>query len=296
MELNDYRMSGKTVAQQRREIVSALTPLYGEGESNAICRLIFEQLKGWSAVDIVIKANEELSEFITQQISNVMQRLLNYEPVQYVLGVAHFYGMKFQVTRDTLIPRPETAELIDLIVGANEKKDLRVLDIGTGSGCIAIALSRNLAFAQVTAVDVSASALAIARSNALKLHASVSFVEADILQPVGSFPNELHQQFDVIVSNPPYIAEHERREMERNVLDYEPATALFVPDENPLLFYDAITRYAVDALAPDGKLYFEINPHYVGGMIRLCNSMGFAKVEAFRDSFGKERFIAASRR
>lgn len=276
----------KSVLQSIRQ---RLAPKYGDGEAREMGRIIFENLKGWSPVDLAIRQDEEISEFIRQKVDQVVDRLLNDEPIQQIFGVADFYGMKLKVTPDTLIPRPETEELVDLIVKDNQQKDLRVLDCGTGTGCIAIALKRNLPFPEVTAIDISDKALAVARENAKNLRAQVDFRHADMIR----LPESLDgKQFDVIVSNPPYIAEHERAAMDRNVLDYEPATALFVPDSDPLKFYRAILEAAKDGMAaPNGKLYFEINPLYADQLQALATRLGFADIQLIRDTDGKQRFL-----
>lgn len=286
----------KTLFETAREITATLTPMYGAGEAKAMTRIIFENLKGWTPVDMAVRANEPVSAFMQEKIKEVTDRLLKHEPIQYIFGVADFYGMRLKVTSDTLVPRPETAELVDLIVSQNQRKDLRVLDLGTGTGCIAIALSRNLPFARVTAADISEGALATARANAAALHADVNFLHADMLTLPEAPDTFGDAPFDIIVSNPPYVAESEKKDMEPNVLAYEPAGALFVPDSDPLRFYRAILRYAASGgLADGGKVYFEINPLFAADMERLCGREGFADVALTRDSFGKERFLRASR-
>lgn len=272
-------------------IRSRLSPKYGEGEAREMSRIIFENLKGWSPVDLVIRANELISDFIQEKINNIVERLLNNEPIQQIFGNTRWYGLTLQVTPATLIPRPETAELIDLIVHENPAKDLRVLDAGTGSGCIAIALKRNLVFPDVTAIDISEEALAVARANAAALHASINFRHADIL----NLPQTLTEAgFDIIVSNPPYIADHEKATMERNVLDFEPHTALFVPDSDPLRFYIALLKQACRGmLRPGGKIYFEINPLYAKDLKEATEQLGFANVVVTRDTDGKLRFLSA---
>ncbi len=272
-------------------IRSRLSPKYGEGEAREMSRIIFENLKGWSPVDLVIRANELISDFIQEKINNIVERLLNNEPIQQIFGNTRWYGLTLQVTPATLIPRPETAELIDLIVHENPAKDLRVLDAGTGSGCIAIALKRNLVFPDVTAIDISEEALAVARANAAALHASINFRHADIL----NLPQTLTDAgFDIIVSNPPYIADHEKATMERNVLDFEPHTALFVPDSDPLRFYIALLKQACRGmLRPGGKIYFEINPLYAKELKEATEQLEFANVVVTRDTDGKLRFLSA---
>ncbi len=272
-----------------RKLREILRPLYGNGETEAIIRIMFHYLKGWNTVDIIMHEDASLSPFIKSGIDAILKRLVKHEPIQYITGEARFHGMEMKVTPDVLIPRPETDELVDIIVSdAGETEDLRVLDIGTGSGCIAIALARSLRFPTVTAVDISDAALAVARENASNLKANVSFIKEDILtvSPEGIF--------DIIVSNPPYIDESEKSGMEPNVLDYEPKIALFVPDDNPLLFYKRIAEIAVRKLSPAGKLYFEINPRHADELSRYLTDCGFDDVQVIRDSFGKLRFIKAT--
>lgn len=279
-----------TVNEIARHVVDRLTPRFGQGEAKAMMRIIFENLKGWSPVDIAVKSNEEITGFMSGKVDAVLERLLDDEPIQYIFGNADFYGLKLKVTQDTLIPRPETAELVDIIVRDNNQKDLRVLDLCTGSGCIAVALARTLPFAEVTATDISDAALAVARENARALHVAVDFRHADLLagEPRGC-------SYDIIVSNPPYIAEKERDAMEPNVLEHEPALALFVPDADPLEFYRAIFRLAGDALAPGGRIYLEINPVYASELKSLAVSEGFGSIDLIRDSFGKIRFAVVTR-
>lgn len=273
------------------DIRRRLAPKYGEREAQAMARIIFENLKGWNAVELVIRAEESVSDFIVGRVNEVVERLLKDEPIQQIFGVADFYGMKLKVSRDTLIPRPETAELVDLIVRGNQRKDLRVLDAGTGSGCIAVALARNLPFPEITAIDISDGALAVARENARTLRCDVRFLKADMLSLPANLPGE---PFDIIVSNPPYIAAKEKGSMEANVLQYEPATALFVPDSDPLKFYLALIGAAsAGMLAEGGKLYFEINPLFARELAEITRQAGFAEVTLLRDTEGKERFLTA---
>ncbi|MBD5299686.1 MAG: peptide chain release factor N(5)-glutamine methyltransferase [Bacteroides sp.] len=272
-----------------KKLRTALRPLYGNRETEAIIKLIFHYVKGWNTVDILTHEPDTLSPFIRSEIDGILKRLLNYEPIQYITGEARFHGLELHVTPDVLIPRPETSELVDIIVGkAGETPDLRVLDVATGSGCIAVALARALLFPKVTALDISAPALEVARRNAADLKVKVEFIEADIFTwtPDGA-------KYDIIVSNPPYIDESERASMERNVLDYEPSSALFVPDDDPLRFYRRITQLAASALVAGGRLYYEINPRHADQLAREIAGAGFSDVEIVKDSFGHDRFITA---
>lgn len=274
--------------------VAALTPQYGDGEARWLVRIVIEHVKGYSPVDVALKRDEPVSDFISGKIDAVVKRLIDGEPVQYIFGDTYWHGMDLKVTPDVLIPRPETAELVDMIVNDNKgKRDLRVIDIGTGSGCIAIALSRWLDFPQVTAIDVSLSALKVAMENAVSLKADITFLHEDILAVLPP----ARPQFDIIVSNPPYIAESERDEMEKNVLEHEPQGALFVPDNDPLKFYHAIARYATAALVGGGRLYFELNPLFASQLKKDLEESGeWENVTLTLDMQRRQRFLTATRR
>ena len=282
-----------TVSDLRRAAVAALIPLYGRGEAEWMTRLTLEYVTGWSRVDLLVDADKELGEVRVEAVKNIVDRLLKHEPLQYVLGYEDFMGLKINVNPSVLIPRPETQELVNIIIDREAKaSDLSVLDAGTGSGAIAVALSRNLRFARVMAIDNSDAALEVARSNAERLRTPVTFVNADMLS-LASLPGE---PFDIIVSNPPYVLDSERAEMSANVLGHEPSVALFVPDSDPLRFYLALARYAAaGGLKPDGRLYFECNPLTIGVLSSQLEA-DFDEVEAIRDSFGRKRFIIASLR
>ncbi|MDE7412783.1 MAG: peptide chain release factor N(5)-glutamine methyltransferase [Muribaculaceae bacterium] len=275
----------ETIAAMRRRLV----PIYGEGEAKAMIRLIFHSLKDWNVTDMIIHEGDEVSEYIREKILQILSRLEKEEPIQYILGEAYFYGMNLKVDRSTLIPRPETEELVDMIVKRNRcRNDLNVLDIGTGSGAIAIALSRYLPFSKVTAMDISKEALAVARENAIRLKAKINFINEDIFSWM---PGK--NSFDIIVSNPPYIDDSEKLLMERNVLDYEPHSALFVPDDNPLIFYSRIIEISLSALSDRGEIYFEINPRHCDELVSLLHHEGFRDIECHKDMYGKNRFISA---
>lgn len=282
-----------TVRDLRRAAVAALIPLYGRGEAEWMTRLTLEYVTGWSRVDLLVDAYKELGEVRVEAVKNIVARLLKHEPLQYILGYEDFMGLKIKVSPSVLIPRPETQELVNIIIDREAKaSDLSVLDAGTGSGAIAVALSRNLRFARVMAIDNSDAALEVARSNAERLRTPVTFVNADMLS-LASIPGE---PFDIIVSNPPYVLDSERAEMSANVLGHEPSVALFVPDSDPLRFYLALARYAAaGGLKPDGRLYFECNPLTIG-VLSSQLEVDFDEVEAIRDSFGRKRFIIASLR
>lgn len=270
------------------ELRKVLSPKFGDGEAKAIIRLIFHHLKGWNATDMVINEARPISDVTVSRIGEIVDRLMKDEPIQYIVGEAYFYGMDLDVAPGVLIPRPETEELVDRIVKDNGVSDLRMLDVGTGSGCIAIALARNLPFPVVDAVDISEKALDIAKGNARKLKAAVNFSRQDIFKFTPD-PASL----DIIVSNPPYIDESEKVSMEANVLDYEPHEALFVPDDDPLKYYKRIATIGIEALKPGGKLYFEINPRHASELKSMLQRMGYEDVEISLDIHGKQRFITA---
>lgn len=277
-----------------------LTGVYPATEAQAVVRMLLEELAGLSLADLYAGGIDRLDDAQRQQIERGMARLEEGEPIQYVLGRACFCGRSFAVAPGVLIPRPETEELCRLIMNTHPSESLNILDIGTGSGCIAITLALEMPDAEVEAVDISPEALAIAGANAARLGAKVSFHQYDILSedspPLGrgrGWVAPSTPKYDIIVSNPPYICERERADMERNVLDYEPHTALFVPDDDPLLFYRTIGQKALTMLAPGGILCFEINPLYCDQLIELLRSQGYGEVEAVSDSFGKRRFVTA---
>ena len=257
-------------------------------EVQAMIRVICEDVFNYDQVDVALRQESELPDFAPERIADIIARLRRHEPLQYVVGHARFHGHQFKVTPAVLIPRPETEQLVDLIIDENQGSDLRVLDMGTGSGCIAISLARALKFAQVDALDVSRDALEVARQNAADLKVKVRFFESDMLSPQPA------ARYDIIVSNPPYVCWSECEAMDRNVKDYEPGQALFVPDNDPLQFYKAIVPYAAQSLERGGKLYLEINQRFGNEVKRLLQDNGFDEVRIIEDSFGKVRFAAAT--
>ena len=276
-----------TIVTLRRRLL----PEYGQGETQAIIRIIFQYLKGWDAAHIFMNEDKEVSPEVAASIERIMARLERHEPIQYITGIAPFYGIEFHVDRRVLIPRPETERLVDMVVDADgSRDDLRVLDICTGSGCIAIALARNLRFPKVEALDISADALAVARENARSLNVDVTFEQADIFKWK---PEE--SAYDVMVSNPPYIALSERDAMEANVLDYEPEMALF-PGDDPLIFYSRIAEVAAIGLKPSGQVYLEINPKFAEATAGVLRHAGLTDVELSRDIHGDYRYAKAVKR
>ncbi|GGB74747.1 release factor glutamine methyltransferase [Flavobacterium suaedae] len=266
-----------------------LAPLYDREEANQFFVIALQHLKGWSRTDIALNPDAELTKNEFEQWNAVLADLEQQKPIQYIFGKAYFYGLEFTVTENTLIPRPETEELVEWIIEENaDKGKIKLLDIGTGSGCIAIALAHNLKNAEVHAIDVSAGAIKVAKQNAIDNGVNVTFIEMDIL-PTPS----LSEEYDVIVSNPPYVRNLEKQEIKKNVLDYEPHTALFVDDNNPLLFYDKIAALAKESLKPDGKLYFEINQYLGSETVTMLEEQDYKNIILKKDLSGNDRMIKA---
>lgn len=277
------------------EMWRQLAQVYGDGEAKAIARMVYEIRYGLSLSDILLGKDTQLTADHQAELKEITERLLQQEPVQYILGQTDFCGQAFLVNHHVLIPRPETAKLCQWIIDdSTGGQSPCVLDIGTGSGCIAITLAAALPDAQVTAWDISDEALRVAAENAKRTDVNVSFKQVDVLNiPHSSF---LTPHFSLIVSNPPYICNKERAYMESNVLEYEPHTALFVPDNDPLLFYRSIARYALTALKPGGWLYFEINPLYADSLREMLSVMSYSDIETKEDQFGKRRMMRAHKR
>ncbi len=274
-------------------IHDSLQDIYPAQEITAFSRLILEHICHLSLSQLLVDKDRQLSERERKEIKDIVERLKRQEPIQYILGQTEFYGLTFKVSPSVLIPRPETEELVNRILADNKHETgLRVLDIGTGSGCIAIALARGLKEAEVTAVDISADALATAVKNARRLHAGVNFLEMDILTSRLAHP-EIPFGLDIIVSNPPYIQKSEREGMDRNVADYEPETALFVPDEEPLLFYHHIAHFGKRKLRRGGRVYVETHALFGPQTFDLFRRNRYKKVELIRDISGKNRFLKA---
>ena len=269
------------------QLKSGLADVSEPQEVQAMIRVICEDVFHYDQVDVALRQESELPDFAQQRIGDIIARLRRQEPLQYIVGHARFHGHKFKVTPAVLIPRPETEQLVDLIIDENTASDLRVLDMGTGSGCIAISLARALKFAQVDALDVSRDALEVARENAAALKVKVRFFESDMLAP------QPPARYDIIVSNPPYVCWSEREAMEANVKDYEPGQALFVPDNDPLLFYKAIAPYAAQSLERGGRLYLEINQRFGNEVKCLLEENGFDEVRIIEDSYGNTRFVTS---
>jgi release factor glutamine methyltransferase len=274
------------------DIQTRLEPIFPKNEIKAITRLLLEKIAGLSSAQIYGHKDIKFPDTTANELASAIERVVKREPVQYILGETEFYGLNFKVKPGVLIPRPETEELVELILKDTDKnKSLNILDIGTGSGCIAISLAKKLVRAKVTALDISENALSIARENAEINKTVVDFQQIDILNFQPS--DKDFGKYEVMVSNPPYVCISEKTEMEKHVLDHEPHLALFVDDENPLIFYRAITEMAIMMLTKNGGLYFEINSHLGAETQKMIQQYPFSKVELFQDLSGRDRMIRA---
>ncbi|WP_343521803.1 peptide chain release factor N(5)-glutamine methyltransferase [Pedobacter sp.] len=274
-----------------------LSPLYESDEAKVLFSLAAEQVLALPPAKLMMHKDETLSFINTQKFLSILNDLQTGKPIQHILEEAHFYGLVFKVNENVLIPRPETEELVEWIISVYSQqgsansfgvpKKLRVLDIGTGSGCIPITLKRHLPNAKVSALDISTEAIAIAQENARQIGVEIDFITADIL----AFKSE--DKFDIIVSNPPYIRDLEKSEMHNNVLMHEPHLALFVSDKNPLIFYKAIADFAKTNLNPGGELFFEINEYLGEETVEMMADKGFTNIQLRKDMQGKDRMIKA---
>ncbi len=274
----------------KKLIYDNLSPIYCKQEIESITRLIFEKVPGLTRLQVHLNQQEIISSANLAQIKEIVNRLIQFEPIQYILGETEFYGLPMKVNPGVLIPRPETEELVDWIIHDCHPANPTILDIGTGSGCIPIALSKNLTRAVAEGWDISPDALMVARENAEINQVKIDFVCADILN-IG-YPVQ-KQKYDIIVSNPPYVRVSEKSAMLRNVIDFEPHIALFVPDKDPLVFYSTIADIATDQLKPGGKLYFEINEQFGNETADLLSLKGFKNIILRKDINGKERMLKA---
>lgn len=278
------------IKQYKTIFLNALSSLYDEKEVESFFYLTLEQFHQIKRIDLALNPEMEMDAQQLLRWENVVVELKNQKPIQYILGETEFYGLSFLVNENTLIPRPETEELVDLIIVESRKskfESVTVLDIGTGSGCIAISLAKNLTDAKVFAIDVSEKALEIARKNAELNKAEVHFIQKNILET-----DDLEQQFDIIVSNPPYVRMLEKAEINTNVLDYEPHLALFVDDNDALLFYRKIAQLAKKNLKQNGKLYFEINQYLGKETVELLQQLDFKDVCLIKDIYENDRMIS----
>jgi len=279
-----------TTANAVKFFKDSLKNQYPANEITSFIKIIFEDLFNISQIKLISEKNLKLTSKQVNDLKQVTERLKYFEPLQYIIGFTEFYDLKFRVNKNVLIPRPETEELVDLIVKQykNSSKQLKILDIGTGSGCIAISLAKNISNSNVTAIDIDEKVLKTASENAKINDAQLSVIELDIISEKNTI---FDKKFDIIVSNPPYVLNSEKKLMQKNVLDYEPKKALFVENNNPLLFYDVIADFSRNNLTESGKLFFEINENYGNATIELLNKKGFNNIELVKDLNEKDRII-----
>ena len=282
------------IKEYRTQFIQALTSMYGEGEAESFFYLILEEKQQLKRIDLALHPDLVFSEEEIVVWNSILEQLKLEIPIQYLLGKTSFYGLDFEVNSTVLIPRPETEELVDWIVSNvlknGRSKSIKILDIGTGSGCIAVSLAKNLTNAQVFAIDVSEKALATAKKNATLNEVNVTFIQQNILETL-----DLGQEFDIIVSNPPYVRNLEKEEIKKNVLDNEPHLALFVEDNDALIFYRKIAELAQKNLSNSGQLYFEINQYLGQEMISLLEGMGFKNIELRKDIYENDRMMLGIR-
>lgn len=282
-----------TIRESIQTITTTLQPLYDAREAAAIAKSYMLERLSWPAYELSLRGEETLDEVVQHLLMEDLPQLKLGRPLQYVLGVAYFYDLSFQVNEQVLIPRPETEELVQrILMDAQSGNDLSIWDIGTGSGCIAVTLAKHLPQARVFASDISTGALDVAARNARALAADVTFAQHDMTD--SEHLPFVGQQFDVIVSNPPYIPAAVRAEMHVNVTEHEPATALFVPDDRPLLFYEALAIIGTHCLKPGGRIYMETYENFHQEMIELFTQYNYIKVESIEDINGRRRMFVAT--
>jgi release factor glutamine methyltransferase len=278
-----------SIQQTVQYIRENISTAYPDPEAGAIAQLVLEHVLQKSRVQLSLGQQDEVNVEQEQQIRQAVERLKRQEPIQYVLGVAHFYGLELQVDERVLIPRPETEELVDLVVREHKgRQNLQVLDICAGSGCIPLALAANLSTARVYGLELSEGALQVARANAARYSLPVAWLQQDVFDPI---PGIASHSLDIITSNPPYVMEQEKPLMRPNVLDYEPHLALFVPDDDPLKYYKRIAELGASLLKDGGRLYFEINEQYGEEVRQLLLLAGFRQAEVVQDLFNKNRIV-----
>ena len=280
------------IKQYKNQFIQELTPILDANEAESFFYLILEEKQHLKRIDLALNPDLTFSDDAIMQWNSILEQLKKEIPVQYLLGKTSFYGLDFEVNENVLIPRPETEELVewiirDCVVPSNDRT-IKILDIGTGSGCIAISLAKNILNAEVFAIDVSEKALATAKKNAEFNCVNVTFIERNILET-----EDLEQQFDIIVSNPPYVRELEKQEIKKNVLDNEPHLALFVDDNDALIFYRKIAELAQKNISQNGQLFFEINQYLGKETVDLLEKMNFKNIELRKDIYGNDRMIKA---
>jgi release factor glutamine methyltransferase len=283
----------KTIKDVFIDFKQALTVLYDANEIEALTLMVISEIIDLSKGQVKAFPEKEITSGQAEKLSSILSRLQTGEPAQYILGYTEFYGLPFKITPSVLIPRPETEELVEWVLNSVDKHaEINLLDIGTGSGCIAISLKKNLPDAHVAAIDISGSALDVAKQNAELNQVDIDFIEADILNP-STFNLQLSTQ--IIISNPPYVTLHDKTLMHTNVTDFEPQNALFVPENDPLLFYRAIADFAIAKLPANGLLFFEINESLGNETVEMLSSKGFKNIELRKDMSGRDRMIKANR-
>jgi release factor glutamine methyltransferase len=280
-----------TIRQAELQLSASLGQLYEDRECLAIANLVMEHISGWTKIDRLINKSTLLSLSAIEQLNSYILELQAHRPVQYVLQQAWFYGLKLYVDENVLIPRPETEELVRWIAGEAWPKDHRLLDMGTGSGCIALALKRNFPEMLVVATDISRKALEIARSNADSNQCAIELLQIDFLKIE---ERDKLPFFNTIVSNPPYIPSREKGQMQPNVFNYEPSIALFVPDDDPLVFYKALADFGQKKLLPGGNLFAELHEKIAADIKQLLTDQGYSRTEIRKDMQGKERMVKAT--
>lgn len=281
------------INKYKDNFIKSLLPFYDEIEAESFFYLILDNKHQLRRIDLALDVNKEFSEKDISYWNTVLEKLKTQIPIQYILGTTHFYGLEFTVDENVLIPRPETEELVDWIIKLNcrisNNKNIKILDIGTGSGCIAISLANNIPDSEVFAIDISEKALDVAKKNAILNKVPVTMLHKNILETT-----DLNQKFDIIVSNPPYVRNIEKSEIKPNVLDNEPHLALFVSDTEPLIFYKKIAELAAANLKINGQLFFEINQYLGKETQDLLKSIGLKNIELRKDIYGNDRMIACN--
>ncbi len=275
-------------------IKNELKNIYNTNETKSFISIILKHFLSYSSIDIVLKSENYIDETKVNTIKNVLTRLKKHEPIQYILGYTEFYGLNFSLNKHVLIPRPETEELVEWIIkdNINVNKSLEIIDIGTGSGCIPISISKNLELAKIQAIEISKEAIEIAKINAIRNNVIIDFKEYNILKYADD-SIFLFGKYDIIVSNPPYVRYSEKKMMQKNVLNYEPPIALFVEDDNPFVFYEKIALFAKNHLNENANLYFEINEYLHNELSNILYNIGFSNIVVKKDISGKHRMIRA---
>jgi len=294
--LDDKRLVALKISDLKLRFHELLDASYGKEEVDVFFQLAVSQVLNKNKVDIALQPDYPITDAEMVAFSTIISELKRHKPIQYILGHTEFYGLKFKLNEHVLIPRPETEELVDLVLKSegSTHRSINVLDIGTGSGCIAISLGKNLPYSRVYALDVSETALQVASDNAIYNHVDIEFSKADILNDKTSLEVFKAVQFDIIVSNPPYVRELEKQDMQPNVLYYEPHLALFVKDHDPLVYYKHIATFARQRLKPKGTLFLEINEHLGAETYSLFDAEPFENVELLKDFSGRDRFVKAT--